>query len=337
MEKVATPDARTIEAVAKMLGVPTSKTAKAVFMIAGHEEKTTREEFVFAVIRGDMEVNETKLANAAKADWLRPATEIEIRAIGAEPGYASAIGIRDATVIVDDSVLTTPNLVAGANELGYHLRNTNLERDYRASIVVDIAAAQPGDACSTCGKPLRAERGVEVGNIFKLGGRYSEAVGASFMDEDDTDRPIIMGSYGIGSGRLLACVAEEHHNDRGLIWPLSVAPYTVHLVLLRGRGSDATEVAERLYTNLAANNLDVLFDDRDESPGVKFADADLVGVPLRVTVSARSLSKGGVELKRRDMEALEIVHEADLVERLRAETESMTAKLDASIVEMPFR
>ncbi len=338
LEKVATPDTKTIEALAALLGVPKSKTAKAVFVIAGHEEEgATREEFIFAVIRGDMEVNETKLGNAVKADWLRPATDAEIRATGAAPGYASPIGLRTVTVVVDDAVPASPNLVAGANEEGYHLLNTNTPRDYAASIVADIAAAGDGDACPQCGRPLYTARGVEVGNIFKLGTRYSAAIGATYLAADGTEKPIIMGSYGIGSGRLLACVAEEHHDDKGLIWPISVAPYRVHLVALAGAGASVAETSERVYRALLDADIEVLYDDREESPGVKFADADLIGLPLRLTVSARSIGKGGVEMKRRNRPDVEIVSESDLVTRVQAEIKSMFEAIEAPMIEVPFK
>jgi prolyl-tRNA synthetase len=319
IEKVATPECKSIESLAAFLGVPRSKTAKAVFMIAGHEEdKGTREEFVFAVIRGDMEVNETKLSNVARAEWLRPATDDEIRGVGATPGYASPIGLKNVTVVVDDAVPTSPNLAAGANDAGYHLLNTNIGRDYLATTIADIAAAGDGDVCSRCGQPLCTSRGVEVGNIFKLGTRYSEAVNAMYWDSDGSQKPIVMGSYGIGSGRLLACIAEEHHDDKGLIWPVTVAPYHVHLVSL-----GQPEEADRVYGALAHAGIEVLYDDREESAGVKFNDADLIGIPIRLTIAAKSLAKGGVEMKRRDQPKAGIVAEADLVAKVQAEINAL--------------
>jgi len=333
IEKVATPNCKSIEALANLLNVPKSKTAKAVFMIAGHEEEGgTREEFIFAVIRGDMEVNETKLSNVAKADWLRPATEDEIRAVGATPGYASPIGLKNVTVIVDDAVSSSPNLVAGANEAGYHLLNTNLGRDYEATIIADLAAAGDGDLCINCGQPLYTSRGVEVGNIFKLGTRYSAAINATFLAADGTQQPIVMGSYGIGSGRLLACIAEEHHDDKGLMWPITVAPYHVHLVSL-----GQAEAADRVYETLLKAGIEVLYDDREESPGVKFNDADLIGIPIRVTVATKSLAKGGVEVKRRDQPKPEIVTEVDLVARVQAEIKALLDAIKAKVVEVPFK
>lgn len=336
--KVATPHCKTIEELANFLGIPKSKTAKAVFMIAGHKTETeTREDFVFVVIRGDMDVNETKLANALQADWLRAATDDEIRAVGAVPGYASPIGLKNVTVIVDDSIPASPNLVAGANAEGYHLLNTNVPRDYTPTLVADIAAAGDGDACIQCGNKLYTSRGVEVGNIFKLGTRYSAAVGATYRDANGTEKPIVMGSYGIGSGRLLACVAEEHHDERGLMMPITVAPYQVHLVALSGGDASVDESAERVYQRLLAANIEVLYDDRAESPGVKFADADLIGVPIRLTVGGKSLKAGGIEMKRRDRAESLIVAETDLVARVHSEIKTLYDEIAARVVEVPFK
>jgi prolyl-tRNA synthetase len=307
-------------------------------MIAGHEEASkTREEFIFAIVRGDMEVNETKLTNVTKADWLRPATDEEIRATGAAPGYASPIGLKNVTVIVDDAVSASPNLVAGANETGYHLLNTNTPRDYAANFIADIAAAGDGDACINCGHALYTARGVEVGNIFKLGTRYSAAIGATYLAADGTSKPIVMGSYGIGSGRLLACVAEEHHDDRGLILPITVAPFQVHLVSLAGTDAKIAGAAERLYNALLAAKIEVLYDDRDESPGVKFADADLIGLPIRLTVSAKSIKGGGVETKRRDQKDAAVIAESDVIARVQSEIKTLTDAINAKVGPVPLK
>ena len=338
IEKVATPDTATIEDLARLLNIPESKTAKAVFMIADIPQGTeTIERFVFAVVRGDMDVNETKLTNAIKAKAMRAATEDEIVAVGAIPGYASPVGLKEALIVVDDAIPQSPNLVAGANESGYHLLNVNYGRDYTADIVTDISAAQEGDSCPDCGSDLRTIRGVEVGNIFKLGPRYSEAMGSTFLDKDGQEKPIIMGSYGIGSGRLLASIAEEHNDEYGLIWPITVAPYDLHLIALSGRGdSDTLEEAEKLYSELQAAGYKVLFDDRDESPGVKFNDADLLGMPIRLTVSSRARSQGGVEYKRRSSKEKEVIPLGGLIERIRSEINQMHAEIQAKVVTVPY-
>jgi len=333
VEKVATPGATTIAELAQFLGIPESRTAKAVFMMATVTEGIeSRDRFVFAIVRGDMDLNETKLANAIHAKELRPATESEIRAVGATPGYASPVGLKDVLVVVDDLIPHSPNLVAGANEEGYHLLNVNLGRDYQADVVADIALAEEGAACPECGKPMKTARGIEVGNIFKLGTRYSEDMGCTFLDRDGQEKPVIMGSYGIGSGRLLASVAEEHHDDRGLIWPITVAPYQVHLVALKG----AQDAADRAYAQLSEAGVEVLYDDREESPGVKFADADLVGIPLRLTLSERTLSKDSAEIKRRDQAETELVPLARLGEEIQSRIAALEAEIAAKVVEMPF-
>jgi prolyl-tRNA synthetase len=326
LQKIATPGTKTIADLAEFLNIPQSKTAKAVFMVATiTEDEVDVERFVFAVVRGDMELNETKLTNAVKAKELRPAQEDEIKAIGAEPGYGSPVGIDPANMllVVDDLVAASPNLVAGANEEGYHLLNTNYGRDYTAHIVADIVSAADGYACPHCGAPLRTVRGVEVGNIFKLGTRYSAAMGATFQDKDGERKPVIMGSYGIGVGRLMASVVEEHNDKYGIIWPVTIAPYQVHMVALKG----GFEAAEQLYADLQAAGVEVLYDDRNESPGVKFNDADLIGVPLRITIGGRSLKKGGIELKRRAAKAITLVPLDEAVNQVQAEIRAMEAEI----------
>ncbi|MCL4248844.1 MAG: proline--tRNA ligase [Anaerolineae bacterium] len=338
LEKVATPDATTIEALAAYLKIPRAKTAKAFFQMATVPDGDEyAERFVMAIIRGDMDINETKLTNALKAKALRPATEDEIRAAGAVPGYGSPIGISGVLVVVDDSVATSPNLVAGANDAGYHYLHSNHGRDYTAQIVTDIAAARDGDACPACGEPLRSVRGVEVGNIFKLGTRYSAALGATFLDENGEAQPVIMGSYGIGVGRLLACVAEAHNDARGLIWPVTIAPFHVHLVLAGGDNAQVRAAAERLYVDLSRAGIEVLYDDRDERPGVKFNDADLIGLPLRIVAGAKALAQGGVEIKRRAAEQGAVVAVDAAVAHVQAELRALRAEIDATVVEVPFR
>ncbi len=336
--KVATPGVTTIAALAEFLDISSAQTAKAVFRMGSWVEGGREvERFVFAVVRGDMEVNPTKLANAVGARELRPATEEEIRAHGAEPGYGSPLGVREALVVADEAVVATPNLVAGANEPGYHLLNVNYGRDYEADIVADIALAQEGDPCPLCTAPLRAERGIEVGNIFKLGTRYTEALGATFRTSEGETRPVVMGSYGIGIGRLLACVAEIHHDAQGLRWPLSVAPYEVHLVALaREEGDEVAQAAAALYANLQQAGVEVLYDDRLERAGVKFNDADLIGLPLRITVGARGLREGKLELKRRDAAQGAQVAWEEAVAHVQAMLAVLRDELSARIVQVPY-
>jgi prolyl-tRNA synthetase len=294
-EEVETPGTATIADLARFLGVGEDRTAKATFFVTGDGRLVT------AIVRGDYEVNETKLVNAVTATGgIRPAQVEEIRAAGMEPGYGSPVGARDTVVVVDDLVERSPNLVAGANREGWHLRNVNVGRDYAPDVVADIANAQEGDPCPRCGSTLILRNGIEVGNIFKLGTKYSDAFGATYLDEHGDRHPIVMGSYGIGVGRNVACVVEEHHDDKGIIWPAEVAPYAAHLVSI---GSDkdprVLEVAERLYGLAFQAGREILWDDRPESPGVKFTDAELLGMPWILTVSPRSLAADSVEVTER--------------------------------------
>ncbi len=297
LQKVATPNCKTIEEVASFLNVPQSKTAKAVFLIGTiHGE----EQFIFAVLRGDHELNETKLANVVKAQVLRPATDEEIIAVGAVPGYASPMAVKNAIVVVDDAIAKGTNFVSGANEEGYHCLNVNVGRDFDPNIVTDLIAVEKGMPCPECGAPLDSTRGIEVGNIFKLGTKYSDSMGAKVLDENGKAQSLVMGCYGIGVGRLLACIIEAHHDDHGIIWPISVAPFEVQIVVLTGRKpAGELEAAEELYGQLKAAGLDVLLDDRDERAGVKFNDADLIGIPIRLTVGSRGLENGQIEMKLR--------------------------------------
>lgn len=334
LERVDTPGVTTIADLADFLDVPESRTAKAVFQMATLVEDTEeREVLVFAVVRGDMELSETKLRNAVGATELRPATDEEIRAAGAVPGYASPMALAgeddDVIVAVDELIPESPNLVAGGNEEGVHVRNVNYGRDFEADVVADLVTAEDGYGCPECGEEMHTRRGVEVGNIFKLGTRYSEALGCTFLDENGKAKPIQMGSYGIGSGRLLACIAEEHNDEHGLIWPITVAPYQVHIVELGG----GEEEAARVHDLLEAEGVTVLHDDRNETAGVKFNDADLVGMPIRLTISGRSLGKGGVEMKLRHQDDATIVPLDDVVEKVKRTIAELTAAVEATVVE----
>jgi len=292
LEEIATPGTKAIEEVADFVGVPTSQTLKSVFYYADGE-------FIFVIIRGDLEVNETKLRNALKCSELRLATEGEVNEAGLVAGFASPICVKGVKVVADDSITSGSSFIAGANKPGYHFRNANYPRDFKVDLMADIALAQPGDSCPKCGGELSSARGIEVGHVFKLGTFISERFGASFLDNDGKSRPIIMGCYGIGLGRLLAAIVEQSHDDKGIIWPLSVAPYQVYLCPLNLDKSAVLPTAEKIYQELQKEGIAVLFDDRDDSPGVKFNDADLLGIPLRLTLSPRTLQSQSVEAKWR--------------------------------------
>lgn len=311
LEKKHTPGTKTIEEVANFLGVTPKDCGKVVFfsgLIEGEEK------VVMAIVRGDMEVNPIKLQKVCKSKYLLPAEEEQITAIGSVPGYATPMGVdRSKTVIVvDDLVAKTNNLVLGANETDYHLLNVCHDRDYEADFVADIIAAYDGALAPNAKSAediLKSVRGVEVGNIFQLGTKYSKGLEAFFTDSDGKGKPIIMGSYGIGVGRLLACLAEEYNDDDGLLLPISVAPYEVMLVGLLDN-EEVTTAAEQVYKDLWAAGIEVLFDDRGSKvarPGEKFSDADLIGIPIRMTISKRSLKNGGVELKLRSKSEKEII------------------------------
>jgi prolyl-tRNA synthetase len=300
LEEIATPATKTIEEVAGFVGVPSSQTLKAVFYFSDGE-------FVFVVIRGDLEVNETKLRNALKCSELRLATEAEVNGAGLVAGFASPIGVKEVKVVADDSITLGSNFVVGANKPEYHFRNANYPRDFQVDLIADIALARAGNSCPKCGGRLSSSRGIEVGHVFKLGTFISERLGASFLDSDGKSRPIVMGSYGIGLGRLLAAIVEQSHDDKGIIWPLCVAPYQVHLCPLNLEKPAVLPAAEKIYQELQKEGIEVLFDDRDDSPGVKFNDADLLGIPLRLTLSPRTLQNQSVEAKWRTDEESQLL------------------------------
>jgi len=309
LEEVDTPGVATIEEVSSFLKVPQSKTLKAVFYVADSK-------LVFVVIRGDLEVNEVKLKNFLQCFELRLATETEVIEAGIVAGSASPLGISGIKVIADNSITSGTNFIAGANKPNTHFRNVNYPRDFRVDLVIDIAKARAGEGCPKCGSKLSSTHGIEVGHIFKLGTFISEKLGALFIDANGISHPIVMGSYGIGLGRLLAAAIEQNHDDKGIIWPLPIAPYHIYLCSLYLESSKVSEVAENLYAELKAEGLEVLFDDRKESPGVKFNDADLLGIPIRVTISPRTLETNSVEIKRRSEKESQLLPLEGIAERL---------------------
>lgn len=311
LEEIATPGIITIKDLAKFLNIPESKTLKAVFYSADGE-------VVFVVIRGDIEVNEVKLKNVLKCHELRLATEEEVRGAGLVAGSASPMGLTDIRRVADPSITLGANFVAGANKPDTHVKNVNYPRDFAVDIMTDIATANPGEGCPRCGGKLLFTRGIEVGHVFKLGTFFSERLGATFLDPGGVGRSIFMGSYGIGIGRLLAAAIEQNHDEKGIIWPVSIAPYQVHLCPISTDDSEVASAADRLYLQLQEEGLDVLFDDRTESPGVKLNDADLLGMPVRVILSPRTLKSQSAEVKRRSEKEAMIIPLDGSVERLKA-------------------
>ena len=326
--KVATPDCTTIADVAAYVGVPTDETLKAVFYVHDrYASEGKSSQFLFVLIRGDLDVNETKLLNAIGGGELRPAEDQDILDIGGVPGYASPVGLQvrqtlegpGVFLIADDSIQTRSAFVGGANEAGYHFTGVNYPRDFEVTLMTDIAQADTGHTCPRCGGALQAQSAIELGHTFKLGTWYSEAVDATYLDAEGESHPIVMGSYGIGVGRLMAAVIETHYDKDGIIWPRSISPYQIHLLAL-GPKQKVMEEAETLYQRLMAAGYEVLYDDRDERAGVKFADADLIGVPLRLTISKRSLSAGGIEVKRRHEQERTVIVLDELMAWLETET-----------------
>ena len=288
-EPVETPGATTIEALAEMLGIDPAATAKAMPVVAGGE-------LVLALIRGDDRVNELKLAHLLGGD-VRPAHPDEIRAgFGAEPGSIGPAGTK--VRIVADHLLREGQFVGGANRTGWHLRGLQAGRDYTAEFA-DLREVRSGDGCPQCDGLLSVEPAIEVGHIFKLGTRYSEPLGATFLDESGSEHPIVMGSYGIGLARTMAAVVEQSHDEAGIVWPAAIAPFDVHLVAIGGADDPWRAPARALETELEARGLRVLFDDRAAGPGAKFKDAELIGIPVRVTAGKRTATDGTVDIQLR--------------------------------------
>ena len=315
LEKVATPGCKTIEEVANFLGVKPENTGKAVFYC-----DAATGELIFALIRGDFEVNESKLANLLKVNELKFADDASILAAGAVPGYASPLGVdgKKVRIVLDRSAAESSNLVVGANEEGFHFKNFNAERDMAGSgyTVADIATVRPGDPCPKTGKPLEMLRGIEVGNIFQLGTKYSSSMNCCYLDRDGKSAPMVMGCYGIGVGRAMASVAEYSRDEYGPIWPLSIAPWQVEICALNPNKPGVAETSETIARELEALGVEVLLDDRGEKAGSMFSDADLLGVPLRIVVSPKTLEAGQVEFRRRgsrDAELLAVAAAAQTV------------------------
>jgi len=293
MERVDTPGAKTIDEVSEFLGVEPWRLIKTIIYEVDDRP-------VAVLVRGDREVQEEKLAMALSADMVVPAPPNVIESVtGAPVGFAGPVGLEGVEIIADHTVEPLVNAVVGGNTGDVHVKNVNPGRDFKPTAFHDIVLIKKGDVCAKCGKELDSFRGIEVSQAFKLGTKYSKSMNATFLDEDGKAKPFVMGCYGLGVSRTVAAIIEQHHDDDGIAWPLAVAPFAVEVLAVSMKSEEAVRVADKLYEDLTAAGVDTLYDDRNDSAGVKFKDADLVGMPLRVTVGDRGLKKGIVEARVR--------------------------------------
>lgn len=308
LQRIETPGTKTIEAVASYLGVDVARNIKAV---AFQDEQDA---LVLAFVRGDHEVNDIKLQNAVGALALRMASEEAILAAGGVPGFMSPIGIHDAKVVVDETVMRMKNAIGGANCVDYHYKNINPPRDFKDVIRADIRLAAAGDPCPHCGQPLKTARGIEAGQVFKLGTKYSEALKATFLDENGREKPLVMGCYGVGVSRTMAAAIEQNFDEHGIVWPVAIAPYAAVVVPVNAGNEAQMRLAEEIYEALRAAKIEVVLDDRKERAGVKFKDADLIGYPVRVTVGPKAVEADQIEIKVRRTGEVSLVGKAAYLE-----------------------
>ncbi len=324
VELIETPNCSTIEELANFLQIPVEKTIKAVaFDVDG---KT-----VLCMVRGDHEVNDVAVQNLVGGNTIEPATDEELKAHGLQPGYMSPMGAdtpdnESFYVIVDPTAMNVPNGVTGANKHGYHYKNVNPKRDFQNVTVATIRLMTKDDVCPHCGAPIDIVRGIEVGQVFELGTKYSEALNATFLDQNGKAKPYVMGCYGIGVTRTIAAAIEQFHDDKGIMWPVAIAPYEVVVVPVSSKDEEQMKIAEGLYTQLKGMGVDVLFDDRNERAGVKFNDADLIGYPVRITVGKKSAADQTVEIKVRRTGHEEVAAIADSAVRVQAILNELRAK-----------
>ncbi len=306
LQEVATPHAKTIEEVCSYLNIDQKNTAKALLM-------NINDELVVFFIRGDRELNENKVCKLLNCSEVNFADDRLIATSNAVPGFTGPVNL-NAKIVVDREVMNMRNFCVGANKEGYHYINVN-PKDFKADVVGDISNVKDGDICPICGKPLKMTKGIEVGNTFKLGTKYSKALDLHFLNSSNKEEDVWMGSYGIGVGRTMAAVVEQNHDENGIIWPTNIAPFTCAIVMISSKDEDQVRISNELYNTLLDANVDVLLDDRDERPGVKFKDMELIGIPYRITVG-RNAKDGIVELKSRTLDINEEIKVEDVLNRI---------------------
>lgn len=317
LETVDTPGAASIEEVTAFLKVDATRLVKTLIFMADDKP-------VAAMVRGDRDVNEVKLKNALGCIELEMATPEQIlKYTGAPVGFAGPVGLKNVTIVMDELVKDLKNFIVGANEKEKHILNVNIDRDFKADIVKDITKAIGGDACAHCDNEMVAKSGIEVGNTFMLGTKYSESLGAKFLDAEGKEQPIIMGSYGIGITRTPQAALEKYYDDAGIVWPKNIAPFLVHLIPLNLEKPTVNEAAEKVYKALTEAGIDVLFDDRSERAGVKFNDADLIGMPVRITIGEKSLKDNMIEMKARSSKDVLKIEVDNVVDEVRKLTEQL--------------
>ncbi len=316
LQEVSTPDSHTVEEVCQFLQVGSDQIIKTVLY---ETDKGT----VAALVRGNREVNEIKLQKAVDCLYLEIASGETVRQLtGAEVGFAGPVGLTGVQIIADTEIATMVNALCGANRTGFHLTNVNPQRDFKWDKLMDLKLVKKGDPCPHCGQPLEEARGIEVGQVFKLGTKYSEALQATFLDEKGETRNIVMGCYGIGVTRTMAAAIEQNYDENGIIWPMAIAPYQVAVIPVSSKDAEQMALAEKLYQQINQAGLEAVLDDRNERPGVKFKDADLIGYPLRLIIGKKTLEEGTVELKFRRSGEMEVLPLSEAVARIQAVVEA---------------
>ncbi len=314
-EEVHTPDAKTIEDLSKMLDVSEDKLVKTLLFIIN-------EEVVAVVIPGDRELNEVKLINelgAQEHDMEMADDEIVERVTGSDVGFAGPIGLTDdVKILIDSSITEMKNIIVGANKTDYHIKNINYDRDFKGEVVEDLLLVEEGDKCIKCGSPLNMDRGIEIGNIFQLGTKYTDALSANYLDENGKASKIFMGSHGVGISRTMSAIIEQNYDEDGIIWPLSVAPYAVSITIINTKNEEQTVLGEKLYKDLKDIGVEVLLDDRKERAGVKFKDSDLIGTPIRIVVGKKA-DEDIVEYSLRSDREKEEIEVSKLEDKIREE------------------